>query len=320
MFEKLKSIWNPAGFHALYSKAPFFEGWFYRFTDSAQRNSIAVIPGFFRSASSQEHAFIMTLDGQTNHTEYYTFDKSQLNASLHSPAFSIGANHFDKNRVHMELDSLYGDLRFSDLHPWPLTWSSPGTMGKYAFVPFMQCYHAVLSFSHTLTGSLNISQRRVNFDNGKGYIEKDWGSGFPCAYVWLQSQHFKAKNCSLMASVAHIPWLKHYFPGFIIGLAYADRFYSFTSYNGSVIRTCRITKDRVSILAQKQRYEIDIHAGRKPGGILYAPVKDRMQPAVKETLNSTISMTLRQNNKILLQTEGNNGGLDVYGDINCLLK
>ena len=48
-------------------------------------------------------------------------------------------------------------------------------MGWYRFVPFMECFHGVVSLNHELEGDFLIENQVFSFDGGKGYIEKDWG-------------------------------------------------------------------------------------------------------------------------------------------------
>jgi hypothetical protein len=51
-------------------------------------------------------------------------------------------------------------------------------MGPYAFVPFMECYHGILSMDHKINGQLIIHDEIIDFTGGKGYMEKDWGQSF----------------------------------------------------------------------------------------------------------------------------------------------
>jgi succinate dehydrogenase/fumarate reductase flavoprotein subunit len=54
-----------------------------------------------------------------------------------------------------------------------LSSSFTGTMGWYAFVPAMECYHGVLSFDHLLEGGLELNGQYIDYTGGRGYIEKD---------------------------------------------------------------------------------------------------------------------------------------------------
>ena len=45
-------------------------------------------------------------------------------------------------------------------------------MGPFSFVPFMECYHGVLSMNHSIKGRLDFNGESLSFDNGKGYMER----------------------------------------------------------------------------------------------------------------------------------------------------
>ena len=49
-----------------------------------------------------------------------------------------------------------------------------------------------------------IDGKTIDFTNGIGYIEKDWGKSFPNSWIWMQTNHFKYHNASLMASLSSI--------------------------------------------------------------------------------------------------------------------
>src|SRR5690606_38060034 len=78
--------------------------------------------------------------------------------------------------------SLQGRIKYSaflDIHRDRL---SPDAMGCFSHLPFMECYHDVISMNHSLKGGLFINDKLIDFHNGKGYIEKDWGTSFPKEY------------------------------------------------------------------------------------------------------------------------------------------
>ena len=89
------------------------------------------------------------------------------------------------------------DLTFKHIIPWPVTLLSPGVMGWYRFIPFMECYHAVLSFNHTIMGHIKINGVNSDLNNGRGYMEKDWGSSMPSSWIWMQTNHFDDDDVSL---------------------------------------------------------------------------------------------------------------------------
>src|SRR4030042_6412444 len=240
MTRKLLNIWRPEVYHGLGEKANFFEGWVYKRVDSSRKNILAVIPGVFISQNEQEsHAFIQVLDGSTHRSHYQRFPLSQFQTASGQFHISIGPNSFSKHHLNLDLHDhphLRGQLQFEQLQSWPVHWSSPGAMGWYAFVPFMECYHGILSLDHRIDGERRMDGQQINFENGRGYLEKDWGKSFPQAYIWMQCNHFEQPSISLTLSIAKIPWLKGSFRGFIIGFLFGDRLYRFTTYNGAELR------------------------------------------------------------------------------------
>ena len=185
----LRAVWQPAMYHGHGKRKDFFEGWYFKFVDAPERHIHAVIPGIFlgkdRSAS---HAFVQVLDGLSGHSTYHRYSPDQFAASDREFDLHVGPNHFRTDCISLNIaDSdrtLCGELKFDGLIPWPVTLISPGIMGPYAFAPFMECYHGVLGFDHAVHGSLVMNGETVNFDGGRGYIEKDWGRSFPSSWVW----------------------------------------------------------------------------------------------------------------------------------------
>ena len=51
-------------------------------------------------------------------------------------------------------------------------------MGWFAWVPRMECYHGVLGFDHAVQGHIAVDGNTLDFNDGRGYIEKDWGYAF----------------------------------------------------------------------------------------------------------------------------------------------
>ena len=246
----LRAIWQPAMYHGHGKASNFFEGWYFKFVDAAEQHVHAVIPGVFLGKDrSTSHAFVQVLDGLSGHSTYQRYPLDQFAASDREFDVRVGPNHFRVDCISIDLAgpdrTLRGELAFDGITPWPVTLTSPGIMGPYAFAPFMECYHGVLGFDHAVRGSLIMNGETVNFDGGRGYIEKDWGQAFPQAWIWGQSNHFAQPGTSITISVATIPWLGNSFRGFIIGLWHNRQLYRFTKYNGSRITSLRLTDTHV---------------------------------------------------------------------------
>ena len=121
-------------------------------------------------------------------------------------------------------------------------------MGWYSFVPFMECKHGIVSVNHDLKGSVIVNGNEIDFNNGKGYIEKDWGTSFPEAWLWMQANNFENRNSSFSFSVAKIPWLGKFFIGFIAFLYYYNRFLLFSTYNNSEITEINHTSGTIDLI------------------------------------------------------------------------
>ena len=91
-------------------------------------------------------------------------------------------------------------------------------MGWYAWVPTMECYHGVVQPRPCPRWLGRRGAGRVDLAGGRGYLEKDWGTAFPKAYVWMQSNHFEETGVSLVASTALIPWRSAAFRGDLVAL------------------------------------------------------------------------------------------------------
>lgn len=323
----LRALWNPGMYHGHGRSADFFEGWYFKFVDAAGQNVQAVIPGVFLGRNGRDsHAFIQTLDGRTGRSFYHRFPLEAFRASERAFDLRVGPNRFWDAGLSLDLDlpeqRLRGELRFEDPIPWPVTLFSPGVMGWYAFVPFMECYHGVLGLDHAVQGALDVDERRADYSGGRGYIEKDWGQAFPQAWVWMQTNHFEQPGVSLSASVARIPWLGTAFRGFIVGLWHAGRLYRFATYNRSRVDDLRITDTHVHWRLSNADHTLEIEAERSEGGLLHAPMRTAMLARVLESLTATVRVRLaeRGGGREVFAGVGRHAGLEVGGDVVLILN
>ncbi|MFX0140477.1 MAG: tocopherol cyclase family protein [Candidatus Hodarchaeota archaeon] len=192
-----------------------------------------------------------------------------------------------------------GQLIFKNQVPWPVKFFSPGAMGPLAFLPRMECSHAVLSFDHEIYGNLSINGEELSFDHGRGYIEKDWGRSFPSGYVWMQSNHFPEQQVSFIASIARIPFLGRSFTGFLSGFLYRDKLHLFTSYNRAKLKNLTINRNNVSFKLVKKKQMIEIDAIQAKSSPLKSPIQGKMTGKVLESLTSTINLRFIDSQKNL---------------------
>ena len=327
----LRGVMHPEGYHGNGKGSGFFEGWYVKLVSADFSQRWAVIPGIFKGIGTGDsderqadhEAFIQVLDGSTGRSWFYSFPSEEFYAAEDKFEIQIGENSFNSKGIKLDLPILKGEISFeSEFVPWPVTFSQPGIMGWYGFVPFMECFHGIVSFRHQLSGTLEIEGSTRSFESGKGYIETDWGKSFPAGYIWMQSNHFDFnEQTSLIASAAIIPWLGKSFRGFIIGLHHEGKLYSWTTYNSSKEVNIQITNKEVIWELYGPAGTISIRAERSRGGLLHAPLNKDMHRRVEETMDSKISLSFKDREEALIcKGSGSAGALEVFGDLNRLLN
>jgi len=317
---KLKALFNPERYHGWGKKRTYFEGWYYKIVNADETKAFAIIPGVAFGESGDSHSFIQVLDGKNLSAEYHKFSIDEFNADSDSFRVDLAGNIFSSDKIVLKLDNLNGELSFSGNVPWPSSYFSPGIMGPYSFVPFMECYHGILSMDHTISGKLIIRGREFDFTGGRGYMEKDWGKSFPSAYFWMQSNHFSKKGVSIKASVAKIPWLGSSFVGFIAGLYLDGKLIQFTTYNSSGILKSYADEEKVELTFDNKKYTLEIIAHRDHATELASPIQGFMDGRISESMTSQISLKLfdKDLKKVIFEDMGRNCGLEVAGEINDL--
>ena len=199
-------------------------------------------------------------------------------------------------------------------------------MGWYRYMPFMECYHGVVSLDHIIGGNLTFNGELMIFEGGRGYIEKDWGSSMPKAWVWMQTNHFENPGTSFMLSVARIPWVRNTFTGFLGFFLHEGKIMSFATYTGAKIADFRYTGTEVQISIKGKKYLIDVHAtksqrqGQKPGG-LKAPVLGNMERVIHESIDAEIKLQIldKAGNAIFTGT-GKHAGFEMVGEMKLLTQ
>lgn len=314
----IKKLFNPEIFQGKYKKKNYFEGWYYKLVDKEGKNSFALIPGVAFDKDKNAHAFVQIIDSIGHDTDYFKFDISKFRFSQDTLDVSVENNHFKKSSISVDLkneqNSVIGDLEFYDIEAFPKTIFRPGIMGPFSFVPTMECYHGVVNIHQKIRGSLMINDKLVDFTGGYGYIEKDWGKSFPKWWVWMQSNHFKQTDVSLMFSIAKIPWLKTHFTGFLSFLKIGARIYLFATYTGAKIKTLEYTNGDIFIVVEDKKHSLTITGKYKESGILRAPKNGLMERIISESISSTIKVVLSdKDGNIIFDDYGKNAGLEVVG-------
>lgn len=180
----------------------------------------------------------------------------------------------------------------------------------------MECNHGVVSVNHDLSGCVSLNGKLISFDGGKGYIEKDWGTSFPEAWIWVQSNNFGKHSTSFMLSIAKIPWMGRFFVGLISFLYLDERFYLFSTYNRSVFSEVSNNKESLQISLQNLTRRLKIRVNKNSFCDLQAPVAGEMSRRIKESIDSEVHLQLFDESGILLYEDtGKNVGLEIMDGI-----
>ncbi len=317
---KLGNILHPERFQGAKKTDRYFEGWYFKMVSRDERHTVALIPGVSVNRDDP-HAFLQVFlsrrepDGTSLSTRYLRFPMDRFTYEPQGYAIAIGTSAFTKEAVTLDTSDasfmLRGTVAFSDMVPIRKTLWMPNIMGFFGYFTFMECYHGVISMTHRLHGSLELNGECIDFEGGKGYIEKDWGRSFPRAYVWMQSNHFADPGTSLMFSYADIPFLGMHFKGLIANLLLAGKEYRFATYNFARVLREAVRDGAVSYRLRKGRYLLEVEASSDRQIGLASPRDGRMVEQIKEGLSGTIRIRLYRGKTLLIDDVGRHAGIEI---------
>lgn len=204
----------------------------------------------------QKYAFIQIITNENSYCVYYPMSECKI--ARDKIYIKIGDNIFSNKGIKLNIISkdicLKGVVKYGSLSPirYPI-------MGIFQYVPRMECNHEIISMSHKLHGNIIKNGVNISFDNGIGYMEKDWGHSFPKSYLWVQCNNFPEDKCAVSLSIAEIPLYKIGFTGCIGIVQYRKMEYRFATYLGVRI----ITYNNKEIQLRQGKYLLRIQFGSK---------------------------------------------------------
>lgn len=312
-------IFNPAVFQGSFHRKQYFEGWYFKNVASDLEQVYAFIPGISQT-KEDKHAFIQVINGISGQTHYIKYDINEFSYLSDHFQVKIANNTFTKDFIELDIRDkdirVAGRLDYISPVEYPSRFMAPGIMGWYSFVPFMECYHGVVSVNHGIEGTLQINEKPISFSGGKGYIEKDWGRSFPECWIWLQSNSFENHDESLFVSIAKIPWLGRYFIGFIAFLYKDGVFTQFSTYNRSSLKQLTKQGKELFIELENKSHTLQIEVKVENAGDLVAPVKGQMTRMIKESIDSKVNYTLvDKKNNAAFKGHSDRAGLEIIEGI-----
>lgn len=315
-------IFNPSWFQGNSKNTNYFEGWYFKVVSANGKHTWAFIPGISYGKEGS-HSFIQAINGMTGQTWYFKFRPDQFFYSRNTFDTIVSGSRFTGSGFKLHINDsgcdFYGEISFRNPVRFPVNLVRPGIMGWYRYVPFMECYHGVVSLDHGLEGLLTINGVKIDFSGGKGYVEKDWGSSMPKAWIWMQTNHFDAERTSFMLSIARIPWLGRAFTGFLGFMLHEGKLYPFATYTGAKLTRLQIKGEWVEVEIRSKEFCIIVKGKNSSSGVLKAPVAGEMDRVIHESIDAELMVTLldRKGNT-LYNGVGRNAGLELVGDMSSL--
>lgn len=317
-------VFKPEVFQGELSYKRYFEGWYFKHVSKNMGLVYSFIPGISLNQENP-HAFIQVINGLTGSTQYIEYPLSAFSFSKKNFTVQIGESVFTADSMLLNINSplinVRGRLSYSGGIKYPSSLFSPGIMGWYSFVPFMECKHGVVSVSHRIDGSLSVDGKLLDFSGGKGYIEKDWGKSFPESWIWFQSNNFMYSDACIMMSIAKIPWLGSFFTGFLGFLYYNGSFYPFSTYHKSEITALNLTDEILTISFTGKTHLLKVTAKLKNSGMLLAPKSGQMNRRIKESVDSELEVVLSDlKGTEIFHDKASRAGLEVIEGIFEIVK
>ncbi len=211
---------------------------------------------------------------------------------------------FSRQGCHIVLPGISGEISYGPFAPL-----SSDIMGPFRFFP-MECRHGVLSMAHTLQGSIIMDGHLHSFDGGLGYVEKDSGTSFPRSYLWMQCSDF-SEPCSVMVSIAHIPFCGSSFRGCICAILYQGREYRLATYRG--VKVPSFSPEHICLSQGRFLLELDI-APSHMGHPLRAPQCGQMSNTIRESCNAHLRAKLWKRGKPVFDLQSNHAAYEYVPD------
>jgi hypothetical protein len=324
MFNLFSRLKEPAIFQGNLNNKDYFEGWYFKQSSILSGDKLAIIPGISLT-SEDRHAFIQVFEGTENKSYYFRYPLTKFKPRKSPFRISIGENHFGYSGLELNIDGeivVRGKVEFSDMwkykgKPW-----MRGIMGWYGYVPFLETYHGLLSLDHQVNGNVSIDDLTLSFQNASGYIEKDWGTSFPSAWIWMQGNSFPEYKTSFMISVAVIPWIGSSFVGHLAILLYKGKIINLSTYAGGKVTKLSYSENGVCMRIESNIYRLDVEAVQGKSVDLKSPEKGVMNGRTVESLSSHIRIKVhdKRMDKVLYCGETSNSGLELMDSLNILPK
>jgi hypothetical protein len=149
--------------------------------------------------------------------------------------------------------------------------------------------------THKVNGRVQINGKQIDFTDGTGYIESDRGTSFPKRYAWTQCCWHDELPCSVMLSVADIPFLGGSFTGIIGAVSWRGQEYRIATYLGA--KLVFLYRGRISVVQDKYMLTAELLDKRELP--LRAPVSGSMIRLIRENPSCRVRFCFSHRDRVL---------------------
>lgn len=286
----------------------YFEGWYFRFTDSRSKSNFAVIFAVTKH-ETDPHSFIQVLDAKAHKTYYYRFDITDFSYNSETSTVAIGENTISINSLYLKTSDFTitsTTRKIEELKPYGKTKS---VMGFLQNAP-LECFQEVV-FIEARTSFKIVYPRRTFSGVGKSYMEKTYGKNFPNKWVWLQS-NYGQKGSKLSFSLGLVPILFFKVKGFFLVLQYDGKEERLTSYNLSRVTVRILDNHSYMLIIKKRRTRIELVVTSEDKLTLVGPRKHGlMNLDVFESITSKAGINVYKNKQLVYNDVYENVGVEL---------
>lgn len=277
----------------------YFEGWYFK-CQTQDGHSLALIPAIHIREDGQRSASIQVIT--EDHAWWLEYPAASFTASRDSLRIQIGGNCFSEAGLLLDVEreglSLHGRARFG-----PFQFLKSDIMGPFRWLANMECAHSVISMGHMLQGQLELNGSVLDLSGGTGYIEADRGRSFPADYLWTQCLW---EDCSLMLSIAAIPFGKLRFTGCICAMILNGQEYRIATYRGAKIHQWSALGATLS----QGKYRLGVQLLEQKAQTLRAPSDGDMNRTVHESLCAKVRYRFWRNGELLFDHTDTHAGFE----------
>ncbi|NRB08761.1 MAG: tocopherol cyclase [Richelia sp.] len=209
-----------------------------------------------------------------------------------------------------EIQPIYG---WGDRKKW-----QQSTAGWLSQMQIFEPGWQILMAHGLATGWIHWNGRLYEFNNAPAYGEKNWGGAFPKKWFWLNCNSFEQhSDLALTAGGGRrgvLCWMESVA---MVGIHYQGKFYEFVPWNSQVSWDIK-PWGKWHMQARNHKYEVELTGTTTlPGTPLRAPTEKGLTFCCRDTMQGELNLQLREfsgtQQKIILKAQSFLCGLEIGG-------